>query len=49
MNETDKYTEESLKALEEALAAAQKVNSDPKADQTKVMMRTKRLKKQSKT
>ena len=36
MNETDKYTEESLKALEEALAAAQKVNSDPKADQTKV-------------
>ena len=36
LNETDKYTEESLKALEEALAAAQKVNSDPKADQTKV-------------
>ena len=35
LNETDKYTEESLKALEEALAAAQKVNSDPKADQTK--------------
>ena len=45
LNETDKYTEESLKALEEALAAAQKVNSDPKADQTKVNDANKALEK----
>ena len=45
LHETDKYTEESLKALEEALAAAQKVNSDPKADQTKVNDANKALEK----
>ena len=45
LNETDKYTEESLKALEEALAAAQKVNSDPKAEQTKVNDANKALEK----